>query len=245
MQAAPMRHWHLPDTHNVRDLGGYPRVGGGTTQWGRILRGDSLNHLRAESCRILVERGLTTVIDLRRPDEIGAEPNPFAGHERVAYLNIALFDALAPVSALAGSFDMAERYREALDRCGDRLADALMAIATAPAGLVLFHCTAGKDRTGVLAALILLVAGVDETQISADYSLTASLANPLLARLRHRALAAGLEAAHVERVLASDAATMAAMLAYLREVHGGIEAYMSRIGLTPADTGRLVARLCA
>src|SRR5690606_33920693 len=129
-------------------------------------------------------------------------------------------------------------------RCGDRLAEALMAVATAPAGLVLFHCTAGKDRTGVLAALILLIAGVDEAEIAADYALTATMANPLLARLRRRALSAGLDAAHVERVLASDAATMAAMLAHLREAHGGITSYMRAIGLTPADTDQLAVRLC-
>ncbi|KKB12266.1 hypothetical protein VE25_08395 [Devosia geojensis] len=245
MQAAPMRQWHLPDTHNIRDLGGYRRAGGGTTQWSRILRGDSLSHLREDSSRTLVDRGLSTVIDLRRPEEIGALPNPFAGHERVAYRNIALFDALAPVAAMAGVFDMAARYREALDRCGDRLAEALMAVTTAPAGLVLFHCTAGKDRTGVLAALILLIAGVDEAEIAADYALTATMANPLLARLRHRALSAGLDAVHVERVLASDAATIDAMLAHLRDTHGGTEPYMRRIGLTPADTDRLAARLCA
>lgn len=243
--SAPMRHWPLPDTHNIRDLGGYRRANGGMTQWGRILRGDSLSHLQEAGREALVERGLAMVIDLRGPTETGAEPNPFAGHERVVYRNIALFEALAPIADIARPFDMAARYRESLDRCGDRLAETLREIAAAPDGLVLFHCTAGKDRTGIIAALILMLAGVDETEIAADYALTATMANPLLARLRHRALSAGLDAALVERVLASDAVTMATMLAHLRQVHGGVETYMRRIGLTPADTDRLVARLCA
>lgn len=244
MQAMPMRQWLLPDAHNIRDLGGYRRTGGGMTQWARILRGDSLSHLQEESCRALVERGLSTVLDLRGPAEIDAEPNPFRTREGVTYLNIALFDALAPIAAITGSFDMAERYAQALDRCGDRLAEALAGIAAAPEGLVLFHCTAGKDRTGILAALVLLLAGVDETEISADYALTATTANPLLVRLRHRAISSGVDAAHVERVLASDAATMGAMLAHLRNAHGGIDPYMCRIGLPPADIDRLVVRLC-
>lgn len=236
-----MRHWPLPDTHNVRDLGGYAAGQGGVTQWRRILRADNLHHLDPVSCVTLEATGLGLVLDLRNSGETGAEPNPFARHAR--YRNISLFGALAPIALAETPFDMAERYRTALDACGDRLAAVLSEIADAPDGLVLFHCTAGKDRTGVVAALILKLAGVADGDVVADYALTAEAA-PLLERLRTRALARGGDPAHVERVLASDAVTMRAMLDHLDVAHGGAVTYLDRHGLDAAARRRLVDRLC-
>lgn len=236
-----MRHWPLPDTHNVRDLGGYARIGGGETQWRRVLRADNLHHLEPASCRRLEEAGMSLVVDLRNARETAAEPNPFRDHP--AYLNISLFEALAPIALLETPFDMAQRYRNALEACGDRLATILGRIAEAHEGLVVFHCTAGKDRTGVLAALILKLAGVSDEDVVADYALTAQ-SKPLIERLRGRALAGGGDPDHVERVLASDAPTMAAMLAHLAAVHGGAQAYLDRHGLKDEARQRLVDRLC-
>lgn len=244
MSVLQQRHWRLPDTHNIRDLGGYARAGGGATQWRRLLRGDNLFHLEAESQASLVEAGLSLVIDLRNDREIQAEPNPFVRHEPVAYRNISLFERLSPIDLLASPFDMSERYRDALDHCGDGLAEVLVAIADAPPGLVLFHCTAGKDRTGLVAALLLTMAGVSEDDVIADYALTGT-AEPLISRLRNKSLAAGAEPLQVERVLASAPATMATTLAHLNAAHGGLDRYLPSIGLTVADAGRLMERLCA
>ena len=244
MTLPPARHLVLPDTHNIRDLGGYARENGGTTRWRRILRGEALHHLQPDSIASLVADDLTLVIDLRGPHEVSATSHPFSGHDRVAYSNIALFDALAPIGALPLPFDMAQRYCEALDECGPRLAAVLRAIAIAPPGMVLFHCTAGKDRTGIIAALLLLIASVRRETIIADYALTAS-ATGLIDDLRQRALSAGGEPEHVERVLASDTATMEAMLDHLQTAHGGIYAYLTAIGLTRGETDALVERLCA
>ncbi|GLQ09717.1 protein-tyrosine-phosphatase [Devosia yakushimensis] len=244
MSIAFDRHMPLADTHNIRDLGGYARADGGSTQWRRILRGDSLSHLREAGRAHLLAQGLSTVIDLRGPHETAGEPNPFQGHASVDYRNIALFDALAPIAAGDAGFDMGARYREALDRCGDRLAEVLRAIAAAPQGIVLFHCTAGKDRTGIVSAMLLLLSGVSEADVAKDYTLTATLADPLIARLRLVAQARGLDDAHIDRVLSSDAATMMDMLQYLRLQHGGIAAYGTAIGLARTDIDTLVSRLC-
>ena len=243
MTMAAMRHWPLPDTHNVRDLGGYARTGGGTTQWRRILRGEALHHLRDDSVTRLVDDGLTLVIDLRGPHETGVTLHPFREHVTVAYRNIALFDALAPIAMSEAPFDMARRYCDALDQCGPQLAEVLRAIIAAPRGIVLFHCTAGKDRTGIIAALLLLVSGVDRADIVADYALTAA-ADGLIGQLRERALSAGGQPEYVERILASDAATMLAMLEHLDTAHGGIDAYLAGIGLTQSETALLADRLC-
>ncbi|HWU18326.1 MAG TPA: tyrosine-protein phosphatase [Devosia sp.] len=244
MSIAFDRHMPLADTHNIRDLGGYARANGGSTQWRRILRGDSLSHLRDAGREHLLGQGLSTVIDLRGPHETAGEPNPFQDHDSVDYRNIALFDTLAPIAAADAAFDMAARYRDALDHCGARLAEVLRIIATAPQGVVLVHCTAGKDRTGIVSAMLLLLSGVSEADVAEDYALTATLADPLLARLRLVAQARGLDDAHIDRVLASDAATMLDMLDHLRTRHGGIAAYSAAIGLPHAAIDKLVSRLC-
>ncbi|WP_430253409.1 tyrosine-protein phosphatase [Neorhizobium sp. DAR64872/K0K18] len=239
-----MRHWTLPDTHNIRDLGGYNRQAGGTTQWRRILRGEALHPLTSDSLATLVADDLSLVIDLRGPHETAVTSHPFIGHETVSYRNIVLFDALAPIAMVRQPFDMAERYCSALDHCGAQFATVFRAIGQARPGMVLFHCTAGKDRTGVVAAMLLATAGVSHADIVADYALTAS-AEGLIAQLRARSLAAGIDADHVERMLASDAVTMEAFLACLDAAHGGIAAYLERIGLNAAEIDALTDRLCA
>lgn len=244
MTMAAMRHWPLPDTHNIRDLGGYVRSTGGMTRWNRILRGEALHHLRDESVSQLEDNGLALVIDLRGPHETAITPHPFIDHPRVAYRNIVLFDALAPIVMAENPFDMARRYCDALDGCGPQLAEVLRAIVAAPQGIVLFHCTAGKDRTGIIAALVLLACGVDRLDVAADYALTAQ-ATGLIGQLRERAINAGGRPDHIDRVLASDAGTMMVMLDHLDGAHGGIEAYLAAIGLSPAEVARLIDRLCA
>ncbi|KFC66264.1 Tyrosine-protein phosphatase precursor [Devosia sp. LC5] len=243
MTMAATRHWPLPETCNIRDLGGYARGNGGTTQWGRILRGEALHPLLDDSVAKLIDNGLSLVIDLRGPHETKVTAHPFREHTIVAYRNIALFDALDPIAMSETPFDMARRYCDALDKCGAQLAEVLRAIIAAPQGIVLFHCTAGKDRTGIIAALLLLAAGVDQADIVADYTLTAA-ADGLIGQLRQRALSAGGRPEHVERVLASDASTMQNMLDHLHTAHGGIEAYLAGIGLSQTEVALLADRLC-
>ncbi|MCY1550622.1 Tyrosine-protein phosphatase [compost metagenome] len=171
-------------------------------------------------------------------------PHPFLDHATIAYRNIVLFDALAPIAMSETPFDMAQRYRDALDECGPQLAEVLRAIIAAPPGIVMFHCTAGKDRTGIVAALLLLIAGVDRSDIASDYALTAA-AGDMIDQLRQRALDAGAQPDHIERVLASDARTMLVMLDHLDAAHGGIDTYLAHIGLTPSERTALADRLCA
>ena len=103
MTVVATRRWSLPDTHNIRDLGGYARLGGGSTQWGRLLRGEALHPLRHESVEALVAAGLRTVIDLRGPHETGVNPHPFRDRPGVAYLNIVLYDAMDPIVMMTPS----------------------------------------------------------------------------------------------------------------------------------------------
>jgi protein-tyrosine phosphatase len=236
----------LDGAHNVRDLGGYPTGDGGATRWRSILRGDALHALSAADIDTLVDQGLKTVIDLRSPSEISAEANPFAKQAGVHYHNTPLFSAMAPLEMMAEAapdFDMGRRYCSALDECQPAIAEVLRTIARAQDGIVLFHCSAGKDRTGLIAALLLLNAGVGETAIIEDYALTGTISGPLITLLRLRAIARGMAPAIVDVVLASEPASMRRMLAYLAESYGGVGQYLSQIGLDGDDVLSLKRRI--
>jgi len=237
----------LTGARNVRDLGGYPAGNGGLTRWRSVLRGDTLHALTAADIEALIAYGVTTVIDLRNPQEIALEANPFTEDVRVRYDNIPLFSALAPVEMMAAQssdFDMGERYCQALDNCQPAIAKVLTMIAHAPDGIVLFHCTAGKDRTGIIAALLLAHAGVDEAVIIEDYALTGSIFAPLLADLHVRAVARGVPSSLADVVLASAPHSMARTLGHLAGRYGGVGAYLAQIGLDQSEITSLERRLC-
>ncbi|CDZ58238.1 tyrosine-protein phosphatase [Neorhizobium galegae] len=236
----------LEGAHNVRDLGGYRTANGDLTRWRSVLRGDALHALSEADIDTLLDNGLTTVIDLRNAHEIAAEANPFAGHAEVRYHNTPLFSALAPVEMMANaavSFDMGDRYCQAIDDCQPAIAEVLKTIADAPEGAVLFHCSAGKDRTGVISALLLANAGVDEMTIIEDYALTATISGPLIARLRDRALGRGTPAALVDIVLASEPRSMRQALDHIGKNYGSVRGYLVHLGFDEPAMERLRSRL--
>lgn len=236
----------LQGAHNVRDLGGYATADGGLTRWRSILRGDALHGLSPADMDDLLRHGLTTVIDLRNAHEIAAEANPFVGHAHVRYHNTPVFSALAPVEMMASAsenFDMGDRYCSAIDTCQPAIAEVLTIIADAPAGIILFHCSAGKDRTGVIAALLLANAGVDEVTIIEDYALTGTISGPLIGKLRERALGRGTPAALLDIVLASEPHSMRRALDHIRANYGTVADYLERLGFDAAGRERLKDRL--
>jgi protein-tyrosine phosphatase len=247
MPKAFERRLVLEGAHNVRDLGGYPTRAGGTTRWRSLLRSDGLHLLSRADIDSLLEEGLSAVIDLRSPQETALEFNPFDTGSRARYSNVSLFDALAPLAQLgeaaAASFDMADRYRDAIENCQPAIAEVLRIIACIPDGIVLFHCSAGKDRTGIIAAILLALADVDDETIVEDYAMTGHVAGPLIERLREKALQRGTEPALVERFLASEPQSMRAMLQHMALKYGSAEAYAARIGLSDTEIGRLRRRI--
>lgn len=248
--ALALRHLPVPGMHNLRDLGGYATADGRTTQWRRILRGDGVHALPPPAVDSLRAEGLGTVVDLRGQAEIAREPNPFAAHPGVVYHNHPVFDELAPATmadARPGTADspLMGFYRIALEDRSAALRAILSTIATAPPGAVLFHCTAGKDRTGIVAALVLGAAGVDRQTIVEDYALTGDLIGPLAAMLLDRTRRNGGDVERHARLLACEPPTMAAMLDMLDRRHGGIPGYLRDIGLPAGDLSTLRDRLLA
>ncbi|MBY6165371.1 tyrosine-protein phosphatase [Pseudooceanicola nitratireducens] len=236
-----------PGVHNIRCLGGYETDQGGTTRADAIWRGCALTGIAPDDHEDLLARGLSTIIDLRRGDEIAHAPNPLADDPRVLYVNIPLFDGLDPIDRMAeetgGQFDFGVRYRLALDTCQENMAAVLRTIAQAAPGGVYFHCTAGKDRTGLIAMLLLANAGVHRDVIAAEYGLTARLGASLMDQLRAIIIDRGQTPERTAQILASEPRTMLGVLDHLDATYGGPIAYLDQIGIDAALRAQLVARL--
>ncbi|MGI6245879.1 MAG: tyrosine-protein phosphatase [Pseudochelatococcus sp.] len=242
---APTRQIPLAGAHNLRDLGGYPTGRGGATAWRRLLRSDGLHALTEQDVDRLRGIGLRTVIDLRSQQEAAYQPGRLVDEPGFTCLRIPLFSALAPINMAmaAQDFDLGQRYLDAIAQCGAAIAGVLTAIAEADDAPLLFHCTAGKDRTGLIAAFLLGMVGVGDDAIVADYTLTSTLAEPLLRRLRETAAARGRRPEHVAALLSTPPDAMQRVLDRIRDEHGGIDGYIARIGVGPALRERLRRRL--
>lgn len=241
MQPQLTRHLPVAGTYNVRDLGGY-LTGKGETRWRRILRADGLHRLDADGMATLVGEGVTTVIDLRHADELASQPNPFSTNAAVRYHNVSLFDQLAPTPKPGGDV-LLELYKLALAQRQDAIAAVLTTIAEAPEGVVLFHCTAGKDRTGIVALLLLALAGVEAALIVEDYAQTGRMIAPMVEEILAHAVARGADIEAFRPLLASEPETMVATIAHLFEQYGSARQYLRTIGLDDATIARLHDRL--
>jgi protein-tyrosine phosphatase len=232
--AAPARHLPLGGTYNVRDVGGYTTHDGRTIRWRTLFRADSLHRLAEDGQAHLIEAGLQTIVDLRRDDELALAPNVLATSDRVRYVWISLAPnptngegrrELAPDS-------LARTYRAIVDGRWTELREVLTALARPGAFPALVHCTAGKDRTGIVVALLLALAGVDHATIAEDYALSAAyLTDEFFADARVRAEAAGHDWEQYRNLLGCPADLMLATLADLDARFGGVEAYLRQIGL--------------
>lgn len=160
---------------NVRDLGGLPTRDGPRTAWRRVLRSEAVQHLTASGWDSLAAYGVRTVIDLRNDDEIG---------EDVATRPDSVTTVRVPLDDVADTrmWEQFEAeghgglgplyYPEFMRRKPERCAAAVSAIAGAGPGGVLFCCAGGRDRTGLVALLVLALAGVPAGDIAADHALT-------------------------------------------------------------------------
>lgn len=238
------RHIPLPGIYNLRDLGGYPTANGATI-WRRALRADSLHRLDQTAMAQLRTIGCKTVIDLRNTDELRDQANPFAkGLADVEYHNISLFAALDPTRPGLQEAEnlLLALYCQALDECAENFVQVMRLLARAE-GTVLFHCTAGKDRTGMISAFLLLLAGTPHSDIVADYALTSQYSPQMFAALRAEMEAAGKTFNHASPLLLSDAETMEAFLEHLHTTHNGVEAYLLKHGLTQSEIENLRSRM--
>ena len=240
MQATPsQRHLPLEGTYNVRDIGGYQTTDGRMTRWGVLFRADGLHRLSTEAQSTFLAKGLKSVVDLRRSEELRHAPNVFAQSSQVNYHHISLMVDEVPVVD-GDPPPLVDRYRMALDERQAQLLQILSTLA-APDGLpAVVHCTAGKDRTGLTIALILGLCGVPNETIIADYALTSEyLGEGFMADARKRVLHRGYTWEQYYPLLTCPPENMEVTLEHLMNTYGNFEAYATHIGLSSDQISRL------
>lgn len=241
------RHIPMRGVLNLRDLGGYPTAHG-YTPWRRILRAASLHDLSPAEMEDLEALSLRHVIDLRYEDEIANRPNPFVDHAGgVRYSWVSLLAGLSPENPEVSSAPdpLLALYVKALESNAPGFVKVAKLIADTEDGIVLFHCTAGKDRTGMIAAMLLELAGVSRDWILDDYARTAEHIGPFVEATRALIAERGGDFESYAPYLRSDPRTMAAFLDHLGRAHGGTEGYLTGNGLSHRDLQTLKLRLRA
>ena len=224
------RHLLLEGTRNLRDIGGYPAADGRRTRWGTLFRSGCPDRLSPAAQAWLVETGLRTVIDLRDPEEVADRPTIFADSLRVRYLHLPLFDGPLP-DALPPELEVG--YWRILEERQPRVQAVLEALVEPGALPALIHCHAGKDRTGVIVALILAAVGVPHAMVAADYALSATcLGTPYLDETRAWFEFKGWSWQDYGHLAGAPAELMLDLLAELDRRYGSAVGYLTSIGLS-------------
>jgi protein-tyrosine phosphatase len=251
----------LQGSVNARDVGGMPTTGGGAIASGVLIRSANLQHLTADDVRHLVgDLGVRRVVDLRTDIEVDRTgPGPLHEVPDVTIHHLSLYpdvldtaeshterapDALMPLQGKNFASEhgpVVASYLQYLERRPDSILAALRAIAQ-PEGATVVHCAAGKDRTGVVVALALAVAGVPKSVIAADYAVTESQIGAIIAHLAKSDLYTR-EVSRPERIPPPTEDIMLAVLEAVDAEFGGVLAWLQAHGWTDADTQRLRSKL--
>ncbi len=235
---------------NVRDLGGLETASGGRTRPGVVVRADNVRRLTAAGWQAAFDHGVRRVVDLRFENEVPGEPDAHRDFEVVVIplrnghdpeASLAFEEALLAADDLAPVF--ASSYIRILEDAPDRVGGAVQAVAGAghDEGVVV-HCFAGKDRTGIVSALLLSLVGVSDGLIADDYAAS----DPGVNRLSTSWFASARDETELElrqRVSISPRATMLDVLAWVHEAAGGAAEYLRAAGVSDDQLQTLRARL--
>ncbi len=212
-------HWR--SCINARDLGGHATTDGTMTRRGAVVRADSPSRLTAEGRAALDAYGIRTAIDLRIAVELRDDPSPLAAHPIITTHHLPMNpNDRAIVRAIRPHTDAGLPYMAAVNAAylavnREQIAAIMQAVTDAPGGGVLIHCSAGRDRTGLIAALLLATVAVPAAAIVADYALS----------------------------FTAIPAAMEATLMHLDQEYGGVIAYLRAIEVSEATIARLRRRL--
>jgi protein tyrosine/serine phosphatase len=237
---------------NVRDLGGHRTADGSETKFGAIVRSDSVSQLTEAGWQALVAHGVRTVVDLRGDHEREEDPPrelpvevvhvPFMEANEREWEEIS--EEIETASAAAPDVETSTRdvYVIFLERFKQNVAAGVRAVARAPEGGVVVHCVGGKDRTGLMTAFLLHLAGVADDEVAADYAISEERLRP-----RHEGW---FEAAETEeelerlrRIAQTPAGSMMGVFRELERRYGSVEGYLTSAGVEQEDLDRVRARL--
>ncbi len=225
---------------NFRDLGGYPTRDGRRVRRGRLYRSDALHYMTPGDVeRVRDDLGVRDVIDLRSTAEVETDGAGPLAAPPVRRHHLPLFDvARSDVHGERSARALDETYAVMLRSARQPVARAVELIAHAE-GAAVFHCAAGKDRTGVIAAVLLGVLGVDDEHITADYALTRHALERITARLRASESYRYIFTELPPETLHAEPHTMQRLLAGVRAEYGGLTEYARAAGVRDEVIARL------
>jgi protein-tyrosine phosphatase len=236
------RHISLEIAFNVRHLGGYSAANGRRTT-ARVIRAASLHRLTPKSVAHLAANGLKTIVDFRSTAEVERDRTPDMNEHRVRNINVPVFESDAAPSALGDNFPgFGAVYERFLDQGGTAYRTLAQSVLDAE-GAVLFHCAAGKDRTGVGAMLLLELAGVAESDIVADYAESADRLESERPVWIERMTERGMSPELSEKLLGSHPEAMEFTLDVLRHRWGSAAGYLRAQGMSGQRIEQLQERL--
>ena len=221
---------------NFRDLGGYPAAGGKTVKWGHIYRSADVSKLTDADLQTLQSRNIAVDCDLRGPDEVKTSPDRMPAG--VTYVNLPAGSENVRVNA-----NYAAMNRDSMMRATYSRTDHLKAkykpmfaylLVLDDTKALMFHCTAGKDRTGMGAALVLSALGVDKATILKDYAATDVYWKQGRERVAQMMKQGGTDSAQIAKLLAADPAYLESFFASIDQKYGSMDQFLTtEMELTP------------
>jgi protein-tyrosine phosphatase len=232
------RHLPLGGTYNVRDLGGYLVPGDRVTRWRTLLRADALDQLDGDAHAVLGALGVRTVIDLRSDEEVQRAPDQLSGLS-LSVLHRPLYAPRTPI-ATDPRRTLAEMYVSLIDERPQALVGAVRELAAPDALPAIVHCTAGKDRTGMVVALVLSAVGVDHDVIVEDFEMTRRfLEGAFREELTRASAERGISADRIEDMLSMDRALIVGFLRRIYETFGDAATFLTHYGMTDEELEQL------
>ena len=236
------RRLTLNGTSNVRDIGGYLTADGRSVVWRRVLRGDALHRVDNAGRELLAGYELATSLDLREDDERHDAPDHLDAGVRLVSVPLFTYQ-LPPEEASVDPRQFStldEVYKHVVAERGPALAAVLRELARPGALPAIVHCAGGKDRTGIVIALLLASLGVPDDVIAADYEATALFLNEEFREAAlDRAVAAGRDRAQFAAMLGCEPRLILDVLEEIRSSHGHVDTYLVHHGLRPEELEQL------
>lgn len=220
----------LENIINCRDLGGHPCSDGGTTKFGKVLRAGIPKPPTQNDIKLIKDYGISTIIDLRGDNESQRMPSPFKGLDGCNYHHASLLE-ISPAKT-ADETKLIDFYKRSIDKHKENFAK-IFSIFSETQDNLMFHCFFGKDRTGILAAFLLRLAGVAIEDIVADYQITFAYLKPFYDK-EIESNSGLIWETNMEH-LQSDAQTILGLLKYVDSKYGGIKSYLRECGVSEQE----------
>lgn len=228
---------------NVRDIGGYQTQDGCLTKENVFFRSDNTAGYTEKDVQFFIDKGVTLTVDLRSADETGRQASAFVHVPGIRYENIQLIDGIHSQFTRENiPVTMGQLYIQFLET-GKAQFGKMFRLFAENTGASLYHCTAGKDRTGVTTMLLLSLAGVADDTIIEDYAATEVFTEHIIAGQKAQLASMGLDVP--DFMLHADSKNMEETLAHLHKTYGTAENYLKACNVTVEEISAIKNRFVA